>query len=69
MSMMLRISRLALLAGLAAFALSFIVATLNLVGPWTGVALCMYSLFVAVAAGVIYAVTKLLFWVNSRRQT
>lgn len=69
MSLVLRISRLALLAGLAAFALSFIVATLDLVGPWTGLALCMYSVLAAVAAGVIYGGTKLLFWVNSHRQT
>lgn len=68
MSTVVRISRLILLAGLAAFALSFIVAALDFVGPWTGLALCMYSLFVAVAAGVTYAGAKLLVWAKSRRQ-
>jgi cation transport ATPase len=54
-----RIARAALLIGLVAFAVSFVVAALDFVGPWTGLALCMYSMLLVVVSGLTFAAGKL----------
>jgi cation transport ATPase len=62
-----RIARAALLTGLTAFVVLFVVAALGFVGPWTGLALCMYSLLLVLASSVTIAVARLLSRREQRR--